>query len=132
VTLGLDGSGRVDIVAGGYEDWIRQRAPARAPAKAGAQLSRRSSPEGTGPLPAPGNKKLSFKDQRDLDRLPGEIERIEREIAAAEEALSDPDLYTRDHKRFSELTAKADKLRADKDSAEERWLQVAEMAEALA
>ena len=38
ITLGLDGSGKVDIVAGGYEDWVRQRYEAhRAPAKAGAK-----------------------------------------------------------------------------------------------
>src|SRR6476646_3157672 len=41
VTLGLDGSGKVDIVAGGYEDWIRQRYTGhRSPAKAGAQAAR--------------------------------------------------------------------------------------------
>ncbi len=42
ITLGLDGSGRVDIVAGGYEDWERKRktpAPQRAPAKAGARAA---------------------------------------------------------------------------------------------
>ena len=37
-----------------------------------------------------GNKKLSFKDQRDLDRLPGEVDRLEREIAEAEEHWAIP------------------------------------------
>src|SRR5213075_2882006 len=38
ITLGLDGSGRVDIVAGGYEDWVRKRYDAaRSPAKLGTQ-----------------------------------------------------------------------------------------------
>src|SRR5437868_6612390 len=38
ITLGLDGSGKVDVVAGGYEDWVRQRYEQhRAPARAGAQ-----------------------------------------------------------------------------------------------
>ncbi len=37
ITLGLDGSGKVDVVAGGYEDWVRQRyETARAPVKAGS------------------------------------------------------------------------------------------------
>jgi ATP-binding cassette subfamily F protein uup len=79
----------------------------------------------------PANK-LSYKDQRDLDRLPAEIERIERDIAAAEEALHDPDLYSRDPTRFAELSQRAEQLRADKDAAELRWLEVAEMADALA
>ena len=75
---------------------------------------------------------MSYKDQRDLDRLPGEIERIESEIAKAEEALHDPDLYSRNPDRFAALTAQLTKLRAEKDAAEHRWLEVAEMAEQLA
>jgi ATP-binding cassette subfamily F protein uup len=132
ITLGLDGSGRVDIVAGGYEDWVKQRAssPEKAGAQGAAPAARNRAP---GPRPAPGNKgKLSYKDQRDLDRLPEEIARIEAEIASAEERLHDPDLYLRDQNRFAELTAHIVKLRADKDAAEHRWLEVAELAENLA
>jgi ATP-binding cassette subfamily F protein uup len=76
--------------------------------------------------------KLSYKDQRDFDRLPGEIERLEASIAADEEALHDPDLFTRDAKRFAELTERIARHRADVEAAELRWLEVAEMAEALA
>jgi len=129
VTLGLDGSGKVDIVAGGYEDWVRQRAaavPQRSPAKAGVRGSAAS-----GPRPAPGNRKLSFKAQRDLDRLPGEIERIEAEIAADEAALHDPDLYKKSPERFAALTRSIEEKRDRKNAAELRWLEVAEMAETL-
>jgi ATP-binding cassette subfamily F protein uup len=135
VTLGLDGSGKVDIVAGGYEDWVRKRyETARAPAKAGAQSSAEGAAirQRTGPLPSQGNKKLSYKDQRDLDRLPSEIERLEASIAADEEALHDPNLFTRDPKRFAELTERIARHRADIEAAELRWLEVAELAEALA
>jgi ATP-binding cassette subfamily F protein uup len=135
ITLGLDGSGKVDVVAGGYEDWVRQRYQAhRSPAKTGAQAARsaesskQASP--TGPRPSPANK-LSYKDQRDLDRLPGEIEKLEAAIAADEQALSDPDLYLREPDRFAELTARIARHRADVEAAELRWLEVAEMAEAL-
>ena len=133
VTLGLDGSGRVDIVAGGYEDWVRKRYQAvRSPAKAGAQGAAKAAPSGApGPRPSSGNK-LSYKDQRDFDRLPGEIERLEASIAVDEEALHDPDLFARDPKRFAELTARGARHRADVEAAELRWLEVAEMAEQLA
>jgi ATP-binding cassette subfamily F protein uup len=83
------------------------------------------------PRPAQAVRKVSFKDQRDLDRLPGEIERIEAEIAADEAALHDPDLYARDPARFAALTKAIDAKRAAKEAAEHRWLEVAEMAEAL-
>src|SRR5690349_21425498 len=61
ITLGLEGSGKVDVVAGGYEDWIRKRyETARFPAKA------KAAPSGPpGPRPALGSRKLSYKDQRD-------------------------------------------------------------------
>jgi ATP-binding cassette subfamily F protein uup len=137
ITLGLDGSGKVDIVAGGYEDWVRKRYEAhRSPAKAGAQAARsaESSTQASppGPPPSPANRKLSYKDQRDYDRLPGEIERLQAEVAADEQALSDPDLYTRNPKRFAELTERIARHRADIEAAEVRWLEVAEMAEQLA
>jgi ATP-binding cassette subfamily F protein uup len=129
VTLGLDGSGKVDIVAGGYEDWATRRST-RAPTRAQTRIVSRE--EKTAPPPSQGSKKLSYKDQRDLDRLPAEIERLEAEIAAVEDVLADPNLYTRDPKRFAELTDMAVKLRTQKHTAEERWLEVAEMAEQLA
>ena len=128
ITLGLDGSGRVDIVAGGYEDWVRKRyQDHRAPAKAGAQT--RGAPKGHGiaPLPVQGTRKLTYKDQRDYDRLPGEIERLEAEVA-----LHDPDLYARNPQRFAELTEKIARNRTEIEAAELRWLEVAEIAEALA
>jgi ATP-binding cassette subfamily F protein uup len=125
VTLGLDGSGKVDIVAGGYEDWMRQRSAAAAP-KAASKAT--AAPARTAAAPA---RKLSYKDQRDLDRLPGEIDAIEADIARAEEALADPTLYARDHKKFDELTRLIDARREAKEAAELRWLEVAEMAEAL-
>jgi ATP-binding cassette subfamily F protein uup len=132
ITLGLDGSGKVDIVAGGYEDWIRKRYEARrAPAKAAAQTRAALKEERAGPLLSQGNKKLSYKDQRDYDRLPGEIERLQAEVAADEAALHDPDLYTRDPPRFAELTERIARNRAEIEAAEYRWLEVAEMAEAL-
>ena len=133
ITLGLDGSGKVDIVAGGYEDWVRKRyQDHRSPAKAGAQGAAKAAPDrAPGPPPAPA-RKLSYKDQRDYDRLPGEIERLEAEVAADEAALHDPDLYTREPERFAQLTERIARNRPEIEAAELRWLEVAELAEALA
>jgi len=132
VTLGLDGSGKVDIVAGGYEDWIRKRYEAARGPKAAAQRRETPRKEEAAPAPSQGSRKLSYKDQRDLDRLPAEIERLEASITADEEALHDPDLFTRDPNRFAELTERIARHRADVEAAEMRWLEVAEMAEQLA
>ncbi|MEO5809895.1 MAG: ABC transporter ATP-binding protein, partial [Sphingomicrobium sp.] len=133
VTLGLDGSGKIDIVAGGYEEWVRQRGPLpRAGGGRGGPVPTTDMPPSR-PSPSSGGKsrKLTFKDQRDFDRLPGEIERIEAEIAAAEAVLHDPDLYARDPARFAALTTAIDDKRAARDTAEQRWLEVAELADRL-
>jgi len=125
LTLGLDGSGKVDIVAGGYADWERKRDAPRTSAK----------PKTAATAPAPerpkAQTKLSYKDQRDYDLLPNRVEELGQEIGAAETALSDPDLYTKNPARFAELTKAIDRLRAERDAAEERWLELAEMVEQL-
>jgi ABC transport system ATP-binding/permease protein len=126
ITLGLDGSGTVDIVAGGYADWEKRR---RTAPGASARAQRTSlKPAARAPVPS---SKLTYKDQRDLDRLPAEIERLQVQIAGTEEALADPDLYSGDPDRFAALTRQLDQLRAEKDAAEQRWLEVAELAEEL-
>jgi ABC transport system ATP-binding/permease protein len=125
ITLGLDGSGKVDIVAGGYEDWARRR---RQPPE--ARSTARATP--TPPSPPRPRTKLTYKDQRDLDLLPQRIEALEAQIARDEQALSDPDLYRRDPARFAAITSAIDKARAERDAAEARWLELAEQAEALA
>ena len=131
ITLGLDGSGKVDIVAGGYEDWVRKRYEARRADPKPAERSSKSAPaSASGPRPAPANK-LSYKDQRDYDRLPAEIERLHAEVAADERAMSDPDLYARDPGRFASLTERIARNRSEIEAAELRWLEVAEMAEGL-
>ena len=127
LTLGLDGSGKVDIIAGGYADWEAKRD--RRPQS--AAKAQKSAPVPASP-PPPRAAKLSYKDQRDYDLLPKRIEEIEVEIAKAEQEISDASLYSRNPARFSELTAQIEQLRAEKDAAEERWLELAEMVEALA
>jgi ATP-binding cassette subfamily F protein uup len=127
LTLGLDGSGTVDIIAGGYADWEAKRRPRNT---ASAKSSSSSSSQPAPPPPSPA-KKLTYKDQRDFDTLPGRIAEIEGAIARDEAALSDPDLYSRDPRRFAALTQAIEQARAEKDAAEERWLDLAERVEGM-
>ena len=133
VTLGLDGSGKVDVVAGGYADWQAQRkadAAAKAVRVGKLGASSEASAAAAAPPPMPPRKaKLSYKDQRDYEILPERVEALTAEMAATESALADGALYTRDPKRFAALTATLEKARAEKDAAEERWLELAEQVE---
>ncbi|MEP6784380.1 MAG: ATP-binding cassette domain-containing protein [Sphingomonadales bacterium] len=125
ITLGLDGSGKVDIVAGGYADWQRQRQvrPEGRKAVAAKQVT----------AELPKNKaRLTYKDQRDYDLLPARVEELDAAIAHDEAELSDGSLYTRDPKRFAALTAAIAAAQSEKEAAEERWLMLAEQVEAAA
>ncbi len=135
ITLGLDGSGKVDIVAGGYADWeARRKAPqsgskggsggGQAGGKAGAEPAQKPVP--TKPAAAP---RLSYKDQRDYEILPARIAELEAAIAKGEALLSDPELYAKDPQRFATISQGIANARAEKDAAEERWLMLAEMVE---
>ena len=123
VTLGLDGSGKVDIVAGGYADWMKQRQSRNAPAKAAKPAATAAT------TPPPARAKLTYKDQRDYDLLPARIDSLLAQIARDEDALHDPALYARDPAKFAALTTAVEVARAEKNAAEERWLELAEAVE---
>jgi len=126
ITLGLDGSGHVDVVAGGYQDWERQRAQRVAPTKSGtAKRAAAAVP----PPPPPARVKLTYKDQRDYDLLPKRIETLEGVIARDEATLADQGLYARDFVRFDMLTKAIEAARTEKEVSERRWLELAELVE---
>ncbi len=109
-TLVAEGEGRWQEYAGGYSDWLMQRPTPAVPAA--------GSPPGK-PVAAPeaetreGNRKrervkLSFKEQRELDALPAELEALEQEQHALTAKLSAPDYHRQDV-----ATIKADRARAE-------------------
>jgi len=127
ITLGLDGSGHIDVIAGGYADWEAKR---RQRTSGPDRIERNREAQPAAAPPKPKSTKLSYKDQRDYDQLPARIEELDAAIARDEEALADPDLYARDPSRFASLTTALETARAEKEQAEERWLELAELVEA--
>lgn len=125
-TIALEGDGTIAEYVGGYGDYARQRLPAPTP-----DNQPRKRPPAAPAKPKSASGKLSYKDQRALTALPEQIEALETEIAAIEQALADPDLYGRDpasHERLgARLTAASEALAA----AEDQWLELAERAEEL-
>ncbi|NNC59234.1 MAG: ATP-binding cassette domain-containing protein, partial [Erythrobacter sp.] len=124
LTLGLDGSGNVDIVAGGYEDWEAKRT---RPIVGKARKEDKAPPAAT--PPPPKSTKLSYRDQRDYELLPSRIEELETAIRKGEAILSDPDLYASDPQKFANISKGVENARMEKDAAEERWLEIAEQVE---
>jgi len=65
---------------------------------------------------------MSFREQHELKTLTADIAGLHARIAAHNAVLADPELFTREPKRFDSVTAK---LAADAralEAAEERWL----------
>jgi ABC transport system ATP-binding/permease protein len=123
--IALEGDGRATEYPGGYSDYLRQRPapPEPQPKKAPPR-----------PEPAPrGQRKerLSFKEQRELEELPGRLDALSAEIAALERRLAEPDFYGRDPKGFAAATARLGAATADRSAAEERWLELEEKRERL-
>jgi ABC transport system ATP-binding/permease protein len=86
-TIASEGKGRWGEFVGGYTDWLRQRSLPRA--TYGAPKGIAAPP----PAPAVAKRKLSFKEQRELDSLPGEIEKLEGEQLALTQKICEPDYH---------------------------------------
>lgn len=129
VTLGLDGTGRVDVVAGGYEDWEakRQKRNANPRTKSKSKQPPSAPPKQASKPSQPA--KLSYKDQRDYELLPDRIAELETAIVRGEAILADPDLYSADPQKFANISKGLENAREEKDAAEERWLELAEQVE---
>jgi ATP-binding cassette subfamily F protein uup len=66
-------------------------------------------------------RKLSFKDQRELDALPARIEALEAEQAQLRATLADPEIYVSDARRATELHARDAQIEEELMAALERW-----------
>ena len=125
LTLGLDGSGKVDIVAGGYADWEARRRPKAEAKKAAAKPAppRRSAPKARqAQLQGPARLRPAAHSGSRRSKPPS---------PATRKRSHDPALYARDPAKFAALTEAIEAARAEKDAAEMRWLELAEQVEAL-
>ncbi len=120
---------------GGYEDWKIQRDRAQAIRAQAARAAKGKDPRTNDALStarpalapsiaapaAPKPRKLSYKEQRELDELPGRIEALEAEQAELATLLADADAYTRDPKGVAAAQARVSKIDEELLGALERW-----------
>jgi ABC transport system ATP-binding/permease protein len=114
-SLVAEGDGTWREYAGGYSDWLRQRPEPRAVAP--------FAPE---PRPAPSRRsdtriKLSFKEQRELEALPAEIEALEGEQAALLAGMGAPDYHARGAEQIRRDRARHDEIETLLLDRLERW-----------
>ena len=112
-TLVLEGDGLARQYPGGYEDYLNQRPKEERPKAADDKR-----PPAVTDRPRP-TQKLSYKEQREFDALPGKIAELEARIA--EINALDP---VTEYARFAEIPV----LQAELDELETRWLELGERA----
>jgi ATP-binding cassette subfamily F protein uup len=115
-TLVIAPDGSVREYAGGYDDWMRQRETEEsAPASA--------SPAKTDPprLPRERARKLSYKDQRELESLPARIETLEAEQRRLHEAMAAPTFYQQDRNTIASTMERLESLDRELADAYQRW-----------
>ena len=125
----LAGDGAVRPCAGGYAEAARLLKQVRENEAAGSGKSAASPTKddsGTRHSCRVSDRprKLTYKEQRELEALPGRIKALEGEIAEIEAALGDPALYAKDPARVAALTARLGPAKDELDAAETRWLEL--------
>lgn len=128
--IGLDGEGGAMEVVGGWSEWEAER-DRRAAEKTQPAKKAAAAPQAA-VKPKSSSAKLSYKDQRELDGLPAEMEKLQATVAKLNAELADASLYTRNPNRFAAATKELEVAEGKLAEREERWLELEEKREALA
>ena len=126
---GDESPGRWREYEGGYEDWRLQRERARGLRAAGREAAAPPAPK---PAPAASAaagagraaakpKKLSYKEQRELDGLPARIEALELEQKELAALLGSADFYADDPARVEQAQMRVAQIDDELTEALERW-----------
>ena len=125
-TLAFEGNGQVVEYVGGYDDYIRQTraagvtsAPASTP-KAQLPISKESAEE------TRSRKKLSYKESRELEALPGRIEALESELAALRGESESSEFYKAGAERIKDVLARIESAGSELNAALARWVELEE------
>ena len=123
-TIVSEGDGRWREYEGSVQDWLTQSQRAAelnrppeaktAPKPATTEAAAPAAPRG-------GKRKLSYKEQRELDALPALIESLESEQATIQAELADGTLYSSDLERALALQARDTEIEDALMTALERW-----------
>jgi len=119
--IAFEGDGQVNEYVGGYEDWLRQRPSSRGAAPTTHATGKKPVPV---PEKAPRAKKLSYKDQRELELLPGRIEVLEKEQASLTETMGDPAFYQQPAQKITEAQQRMAQIEAELAQCFERWAKL--------
>ncbi len=114
-TLVFEGEGQVKEYAGGYDDWLRARAPTAAAVPPPA-----AKPEPAA-RPRERPRKLTYKEQRELENLPALIETLETEQAQLQQRFAEPGFYQQPGAEIAKVTNRLETVHQELQTAYARW-----------
>ena len=136
--------GNVNEYVGGYDDWVNAVARREALAQIEAKPPATKSPTATPATAKPSSssqpatstssqklKRLSFKDQHELEKMPSKIEKLESDIANLHVEMSSPDFYKQPGDVIAKTQAKLADLEKTLANSYQRWEQLEAMAQAV-
>ncbi|WP_434052845.1 MAG: ATP-binding cassette domain-containing protein [Roseibium sp.] len=122
-----EGNGVWREYAGGYTDMLAQRGEgvtARKTEKSAPAKKEKQSPSNSSAEKPKAKSKLSFTQQHLLKTLPDTIEHLEAKLEKLQGEMNDPQLYAKNPEKFARLSQQITDLAAEKDAAEEQWLEL--------
>jgi len=122
-----EGNGVWREYAGGYTDMLAQRGEgvtARKTEKSAPAKKEKQSPSNGSAEKPKAKSKLSFTQQHLLKTLPDTIEQLEAKLEKLQIEMNDPQLYAKNPEKFARLSQQITDLAAEKDAAEEQWLEL--------
>ncbi|MBI5582572.1 MAG: ATP-binding cassette domain-containing protein, partial [Deltaproteobacteria bacterium] len=126
-TIVFEGNGRVGEYAGGYDDWLAQRAEPQETSRSDKNDRRKSGPK---PKP-PKVLKLGFQEKRELAELPQRINALEAEQQKLYKASADPFLYKKGKEEVLRIKTQLAQVEQDIEQAYRRWEELDEKAQAV-
>lgn len=120
--LAFEAGGKVVYNPGDYDYYLEKRREREAAALAAAEPARPAKPQSSAPPPAPKERrKLSYKEQRELDGMEEAIAAAEEKVSEIETCFSDPDFFAKYGSRAAELQRQLDDAKAECARLYERW-----------
>ncbi len=116
-TIVFEGDGKFEEYVGGYEDMLRQR---KAPMQTENNLKIRKK-EQPPEQPKKSKKKLTYKETRELEQLPGLIEQLEIEQDQLQQQIGSSEFYQQDKDKITETLARMEEVNRELENAYKRW-----------
>jgi len=108
----------ITINVGGYTDFLQRKALLQKPSN--NKEAKAAKPKSQ-PKEQKKTNKLSYNEQRELEKLPSIIEKYEKEIEALQATMCQPGFYDKPKEDVLALQTKLGSLEADLKKAYDRW-----------